>query len=91
MTCNKVQGQTGAAQPEATDAVSVPAQVAKEPSAACAAGKVEAESAPAHWEKVPDPPQHVSGESRAEFWRRQFAHVRNKGRQQIQVRIFQFL
>ena len=38
------------------------------------------------FEKAPDPPRAAAGETHAQFWHRHFAHVRNKGRHQIQVR-----
>lgn len=37
------------------------------------------------WDKEPAAPRQVAGESQAQFWHRQFAHIRNKGRLQIQV------
>lgn len=80
---HRVQGLLEELDAEAT--VQPPAHVQQDGAACTTEAESEADITEAQWEKVPEPPQPSVGETPARLWHRQFAHVRNKGRQQIQV------
>lgn len=83
-----MQGIVDQLEPEASAQHSTHAQHADahRDSAACSAKEPEANDMVTQCEMASDP---QSGETQVQFWSRQFTHVRNKGRKQIQVRTTQ--
>lgn len=81
--CRRVQGLLEEQEAETTVQ---PADVPQQDSGECtAAAEPDTSIADVQWKEVLDPPQAPVGETHAQFWHRHFAHVRNKGRLQIQV------